>query len=73
MNLVKSNRQESTEQAPPHLQLLSMAAVEFVPLLPDQFTEWYDFAPGTPKAVQMAPAPKAKSKSTKLGAKNAPS
>ena len=69
MNLVENNQHHYMHQKPPHLQLLSMDPVEFVPLFPDQFTEWFDFAPGTPKPVEMAPSKITAKAKGKAGAK----
>ena len=42
-----------------------MGPKESVPLLPNQFTEWYDFAPGTPKKVEMVSRPTTTTTTTK--------
>eukprot|EP00959_Pyramimonas_sp_CCMP1952_P064943 1356134-Pyramimonas_sp.AAC.1 len=50
--------ENQAEQNPDHLPSLSVYAEHirtFVPLLPDAYEEWRDFAPGTPKMVKVEP------------------
>ena len=60
MNLVRRNALGNWPR-PCNIDFLHQLTLECSPMLPHQFLEWYDYAPGTPKAVFARKAPTAAS------------